>query len=213
MTTESQMQDTKYRNGFTLAELLIALMVTSIILAAVATLAYAMSSANKISGDTSQKQAQVRFATLRISELIRHSKLILKANDDDLAVWRADDNGDGKINANELVYIEAGQNRDYLRLLEFPSAASGAIPLNGILGGTEKPALVSNYGGRQMVLLPVCSNVQFYPANIDQWSKSVTISFGLSENGVVRQYQIEASLRGWAGNLLDGSGNIVSDDD
>ncbi len=198
--------------GFTLAELLIALMVTSIVLTAVATLAYAMSSANDVSDDTSQKQAQVRFATLRISELIRHSKLILKANDDDLAVWRADDNGNEQINVNELVYIEAGQNRDYIRLLEFPSG-TWLLSLAGIQSGDIKPTLMSSFSARYTVLLPVCSNVQFYPGSINQWSKSVSISFGLSENDVVRQYQIEASLRGWAGNLLDGSGNIVSDDD
>jgi hypothetical protein len=37
--------------------------------------------------------------------------------------------------------------------------------------------------------------------------------FELEENGVWHNYQISATLRGWAGHLLDGSGNIVSDDD
>ncbi len=44
-------------------------------------------------------------------------------------------------------------------------------------------------------------------------SRFVTISFDIVENGIARQCQINATLRGWAGNLLDGSGNIVSDDD
>ncbi|MHC4076272.1 MAG: PilW family protein [Planctomycetota bacterium] len=66
------MRQTGYKKGFTLAELLIALMVTSIILAAVATLAFAMGSANDTGDDISAKQAQVRYATLRICELIRH---------------------------------------------------------------------------------------------------------------------------------------------
>ena len=46
--------------GFTLAELLVALTVSSIILAAVAALAYAVGSANDSTDDTERKQAQVR---------------------------------------------------------------------------------------------------------------------------------------------------------
>ncbi len=41
----------------------------------------------------------------------------------------------------------------------------------------------------------------------------VSISFDLEENGAVHNYQINASLRAWAGNLLDGSGEIVNTDD
>ena len=59
----SDANNTKRRNrrqtpgGFTLVELLVALMVTSIILSAVATLAYAMTRANDQTSDTAQKQA------------------------------------------------------------------------------------------------------------------------------------------------------------
>ena len=213
------MQDTRYeirntRYAFTLAELLIALAVTSIILAAVATLAYAVSSANDAADDTSQKQAQVRYATLRISELIRHCKLICTANDNDLALWRADDNDNGRINPTELVFIESGQDRDYLRLLEFPSAPSWNVPLSNIRDGTAKQVLISTYSQNQTVLVPECSNVQFYPTDVTPQSSSVSISFDLTENGIDHQYQINAALRGWAGNLLNDSGTaLVSDDD
>ncbi|MCH7559430.1 MAG: prepilin-type N-terminal cleavage/methylation domain-containing protein, partial [Planctomycetes bacterium] len=87
------MRDTRYKKGFTLVELLVALVVTGIVLAAVATLAFAMGTANDVADDSSQKQAQVRYATLRISELIRHCKLICGTPGSDVAVWRADDNG------------------------------------------------------------------------------------------------------------------------
>ena len=61
------MRDVRYKRGFTLVELLLALIVTGIILTAVTTLAFAVGAANDATDDTSQKQAQVRFATLRIS--------------------------------------------------------------------------------------------------------------------------------------------------
>jgi hypothetical protein len=64
-------------------------------------------------------------------------------------------------------------------------------------------------------LIPQCSNVEdfgFRPALPPQ-SEFVTISFDVVENGIDRQCQINAALRGRAGNLLDESNNIVSDDD
>lgn len=205
------MRETRYQNGFTLVELLMALMVTSIIAAAVATLAYAMGAANDVSDNTSRKQAQVRIATLRISELIRHSKLICRVSSMDLAVWRADDNGDGQINPTELVYIEAGPSRNFLRLREFLSG-SGSVPLSGIQDGSVKSALISSYNERRVVLVQACNNVVFTTDVVPPNSKFVNVSFNLGENGVLHQYQISASLRGWAGNLLSGGG-IVSDDD
>lgn len=203
------MKKTRYEKGFTLVELLVAMIVTSIIVAAVATLAFAMSSANDETDDTSQKQAQVRFATLRISDLLRHCKLICGTPGGQLAVWRADD-GDGQININELVYIERGTGYDYLRLCEFPSFDTSVVNLSDI-----ETLSTSSYDVTYVTLIPQCSNVEFYLDDPDSPpnSRFVTISFEVVENDSVHQFQISASLRGWAGNLLNGSGNIVSDDD
>jgi len=176
--------------GFTLVELLVALAVTSIVLTAVATLAYAMGTANDASDDRAEKQAQVRYATLRISELIRYCKLIYDTPDNDIVVWKADNNGDDIVDSNELVYIETGGGRDYIQLRE----------------EDKNP----------VVLIRQCSNVEFgfdEPLVPPTLRKFVSISFDLVENGIDRQYQISAGLRSWAGNLVDSSGNLVSDDD
>lgn len=210
------MRKTRCENGFTLIELLLALIITVIITSAVATLASALNSANAATGDTSRKQARVRFATLRISEMIRHCRLVCFAGPDDFAVWRADDKyNDGQINIGELVYIETGPMHDYLRICEFPSSDSTAISPGSI--GSLATNWWSAYSSdiNYMEVIPQCSNVQFCfdepgsPLN----SRLVSILFDVVENNVTRQYQINATLRGWAGNLLDGSGNIVSDDD
>ncbi len=202
------MRDTRYKKGFTLVELLVALVVTGIVLAAVATLAFAMGTANDVADDSSQKQAQVRYATLRISELIRHCKLICGTPGSDVAVWRADDNGNGQININELVYIERGTSWDYLRLCEFPSSDTSPVNLSDI-----ETLSTSGYSVTYVPLVPQCSNVQFSFDAAPPNSRFVSIAFDVLENDIVRQYQISAALRGWAGNLLDGSGSIVSDDD
>ena len=203
------MRDVRYKRGFTLVELLLALIVTGIILAAVTTLAFAVGAANDTTDGTSQKQAQVRFATLRISELIRHCRLICGTPNSEIAIWRADNNGDGQININELVYIERGASGDYLRFCEFPLSDPSIVSLSDI-----QTLSTSSYSVTYIPLVPQCSNVQFslYPA--PPYSRFVNISFDVLENKIVRQYEINTTLIGWAGNLLDAGGNnIVSDDD
>jgi len=203
-------------NAFTLVELLVALVVTSIVLTAVATLAFALGTANDSADDTSRKQAQVRFATLRISELIRHCRLICAAAGNDLAIWSADDNDDGQLNINELVYIDAGPNRNYIRLYECDSVSNPVIMLSDI-DSVGTSWWLGFYDSETYVdWVPECSNVQFRfdePSPPPPQRKFVSISFNLSENEVIRRYQISAGLRGWAGNLLNGSGEIVNSDD
>jgi prepilin-type N-terminal cleavage/methylation domain-containing protein len=219
------MTSTKRQNhhGFTLAELLVALVVTSIVLAAVATLAFALGAANQTSSDTSQKQAQVRFVTLRISELIRHSKLICGTTGDDIVLWKADDNPEnGIIDVFELAYIERGSSADYIRILEFSGCPAGfeesfrAIP-NQVDAVGEiwlKDMLTSQCQERYIQVLPQCSNVQFVLVPSPPYSRFVSISFDLVENGIVNQYQINAGIRNWAENLLNETGDsLVSDDD
>ncbi|MGD2095658.1 MAG: type II secretion system protein [Phycisphaerales bacterium] len=203
------MRNKRYKNGFTLAELLLALIVASIITAAVATLAFALSSANDSTDDTNQKQAQIRYATLRISELVRHCKMICGQPGGDLAVWRADENDDGQININELVYIEKGAGSDYLRLCVFPSSVTTHVNLVDI-----DFSLTSIYEVTYVNLIPQCSNVQFSLDLVPPNSRFVSISLDTLENGAVRRYQINAAIRGWAGNLLNDTGDsIISDDD
>ena len=208
------MQDIQNKRGFTLVELLVAIMVVSIVLAAVATLAFAMGSANDASDDTSQKQVQVRYATLRLSDLIKNCRLICGAADNDLAIWRADDNDDGQIDPSELVYLEAGEDRNYLQLLDFPSAFSWPVLLSSIQGGTAKEELKLIFDERQTILLAECSNVEFRVDIAVPQSRFVSILFDVAENDIERRYQINAAIRGWAGHLLNAYGDsIVSDDD
>lgn len=199
--------------GFTLVDLLLALVVTGIVSAAVVTLAFAVSTANDVTDSTSQTQAYVRYATFRISELIRHSKLVCGMPGDDLAVWRADDNGDGQINPQELLYIEMGTGRDYVQLLDFPSAGDWLITLSSILSGTAKQELMLICDERQTPLVPECSSAQIVLDSSPPWSKFVSLSFDLVENGYVRRYQINAALHGWSGHLLDDSGDVINSDD
>jgi len=207
------MKKTRNKNGLALIELIIAMIVTSIVLTAVVTLACALDTVSDVTNETSKNQAQIRFAALRVSELIRHCRLICSATGDDLAVWRADDDNDGQISISELVYIECGSARDHLRFCDFPSSNNTAINISAI--GSFESDWWSAYSSEAnyTAMIPECSNVQFGFDVLAPQSRFVTISFDVVENGIARQCQINATLRGWAGNLLDEGGNIVSDDD
>jgi prepilin-type N-terminal cleavage/methylation domain-containing protein len=178
---------TKHNCGFTLAELLVAMVVTGIILAAVATLAYAMSSSSSGAEDISFKQAQVRFASLRLSELIHRCRLVysFNAGTGSVVLW-LDNNLDNAVSADELVTIEAGASRNYIKI--------------------QEPGVGSFFA------IPQCSSVQFTFDQTPPRSKTVNIAYQITEDGIVHQYRLNASLRSWAGNLLNGS-TMVSDDD
>lgn len=188
-------------------------MVISVVLTAAATLAFAMSSANDASDDTAQKQTQLRYATLRVSELIRHCKLICTTPGNGFAVWRSDVNDIGQININELVFIDAGIGRDHIRLYECNNASNPIVMLSDIQPVGTGWWLGFYDSGSYTEMVAPCSNVEFLLVPNAPETQFVSISFDLEENGVAHNYQINAALRGWAENLLDGSGDIVSDDD
>ena len=55
------MRDTRYKGGFTLVELLVALIVASIIFAAVGTLTYTLGAVNDATSDMAEKKHGIRI--------------------------------------------------------------------------------------------------------------------------------------------------------
>lgn len=207
------MRNSVFTKGFTIVELLVALVVTSILLAAISTLAFALSSAKEATEDISRSQTEVRFATLKIQELIRNCNLICSVSDDDIAVWFSDNNNDNKINIGELMFIERGTERNHLRLYTFPSENDSEIALDSIEAVSTNWWSEYSNNVEYVSLLPECRNVDFRFDASPPYSRFLSISFEMRENELVRQYRIDVSVRGGRINLLDESGNIVSDDD
>jgi len=208
------MQSPKKTNGFTLVELLVALSVSSIVLAAVATLGYAFGRGYESMSDSSGVQARVRYASMRISELIKHSRLVCYADSDGLVLWRADKNGDGKINIGELECLDRGEDGTSVRTCSFSSGGDAEVKLNAI--GSVSMGWWMAYGAsaNYTVLAANCRGVQFGYDALAPESRFVSVSFELMDNGGYGQYEVSACLRGSASNLLtDGTGVIASDDD
>lgn len=200
--------------GFTLAELLITLIVTGIILSAVATLAYALSSASQTGSDVASTQAQLRQGTLRILDLIQNGRMILTATPTELAIWRNDANEDGRINVNELVFLECSAEREALGLTQFSSVDNPEVTFGAGGLSSTKATLVAAHGGTWLPLLPDCTSVQLTPDVAAPSTRRVTISFELTENGIARKYEVSATLRAWAGHLLnDAQDGLVTEDD
>ena len=201
-----------YHSAFTLAELLMALTVTGIVLSVVTTLAFSLGTVNDNTNDTAQKQAQLRYATLRITELIKHARLVCSSPVYNLVIWRADDNKNGKINLNEIVYIDTGFARNQLLLCEFNSSLNPTMNISNLKSLWTKWFLKNKYKFTETFILQ-CSNLQSRLDKPAPQTRFVSISFDLHENGYTRNYQINVALRAWAGNLLNSSGEIVSSDD
>jgi prepilin-type N-terminal cleavage/methylation domain-containing protein len=214
------MRTTRDIKGLTLVELLVALVVTSIILSGVATLAFAMNAASNAGDDVAMSQARLRYATLRLLDLIRDCNLICAAPGNDLVVWRADDNGNNLIDVDEIVYIERGADLSMLRLCSFETAGSHLMTLSDLADADTKSSLISGYDEQFILIIPDCNQVSFtcHRDDIDDrlpQTKRVTIAFDLTENGGVHHYEINATLRAWAGHLLNENGTalVEKDDD
>jgi len=203
----------KYR-GFTLAELLMAVWVTSIILAAVATLSFALGSANDSSDNTSDIYSRIRYTTVRMSELLRSSKLVCANSGSGVAIWRADDSGDNQINPGEIIYFEAITGN--LNLVSFKAAgitASFVLTLSDISNGQARAWLEANCQVDSVTLINNCSNVSFTVDQSPPFTKQLNIFFTVNQNGIARNYQISGKLRCFADYLLNSSGQIDPVDD
>jgi prepilin-type N-terminal cleavage/methylation domain-containing protein len=92
------------QKGFTLAELLIGLMVMSVIFSAIAALAFSLGSANRATSEMGLNQALLRQLTLRFADLVRKSNQVISADPTNIVLW-ADGNADGVIDASEQITI------------------------------------------------------------------------------------------------------------
>lgn len=202
------------RRGLTLAELLVALVVTAIVLSAVATLAYALTSASQVGGDVAATQARLRQTTLRVLELLRHSRMVLTATETEVLLWRADDNADGRINVNELVFLDATADGDRLDLVQFSSSTNPEVTFSSGSLSMSRTELMTEHGAEVVSLLPVCRNVQFVCDVAPPATRRVTVAFELIDSEAAGRYEIDAALLAWAGHLLNDAGDgLVSEDD
>lgn len=105
-------------SGFTLVELLMALIVTSIVLAAVATLANAATSAKKATDAMGREQGQLRQLTLYLTDMIRRANGVTSSSEGEFVLWH-DTNCDGYDTSEELTRIRRGADTNGLEIVDW----------------------------------------------------------------------------------------------
>jgi prepilin-type N-terminal cleavage/methylation domain-containing protein len=204
------------RKAMTLVELLVALMVTSIVLAAAATLVFAAGAANKSCRDSDHRQAQLRFAAVKLSDLVGHCRLILNVDSTGFYCWRADDDEDCDIDIAEVVKVEYIATNQMLRLVTFSApSTSVTIPLDidSFESGDSGQKLKQYCNPAYMTLISNCTGAQFLTDASVPNTKFVSIIFNVNIEGAAEQFQMNSFLRCWAGYQLDENGDLNSLDD
>jgi prepilin-type N-terminal cleavage/methylation domain-containing protein len=163
----------RQQSGFTLAELLTALMVGSIILVAAVTLTDAYASAREQTSELGKNQAVLRYAHARLNDLIHCSNRLESASAAQLDFW-TDINGDGGITSNERFSIKAGAGDD---------------------------SIVYETSGETVTIVPECSNIRFVLDQATPDTRLVGIMFDIEVENGTREYQILASLWGTTGHV------------
>ncbi len=200
-----------YRKGFTLAECVLSLMVVGIVLTAAATLAFAMNSAEKVTDEMGESQTYIRYATMRVSELIRNSNMVFATSHlhDGIAIW-TDDDYDGRIDTAELVYVEYDAANDELGIVDYPDSGE-AVTVGDVGSGSVRSDLDSGGTRNYTGIVFNCTAASFPASNpVDDL---VSIQLTVEEDGVSKQYQIAARRIVSMDYLLDGSGELRIEDD
>ena len=97
------------KHGFTLVELMVALLVASIVLGAVATLAGATSAADRVTDQMGREQSQLRMVSMRLTDMIRRANRVTISAVNGLQLWH-DTNADGQKLTNEVTLIMRGSD-------------------------------------------------------------------------------------------------------
>lgn len=105
----------KKSDGFTVVELMVALMVASIILVAVATLAGATSAADRATDQMGRDQSQLRMVSMRLTDLIRRANRVTISAVNGFQLWH-DANADGIETSDERTTIIRGADLNTLTI-------------------------------------------------------------------------------------------------
>jgi len=103
------------KRGFTLAELMIGVAITSLVALSVLGLAVGLSNAHESNDNYHQSLQTARSAMLQVQSAIRKARLVLGQTDTELLLWTDDEDGSGTINVSELLLLRWSKDSRKLR--------------------------------------------------------------------------------------------------
>ncbi|MHC4553625.1 MAG: PilW family protein [Planctomycetota bacterium] len=109
------MRQPRAQSGFTIHELLMALLVASVVLSAVATLASATTGAKEATDQMGREQSVLRQVTMRLNDQIMRANQVYNTSSSGFTMWH-DINADGLKSADELTIVSCGVGNDTLKI-------------------------------------------------------------------------------------------------
>lgn len=110
------MHKNRTAKGFTMAELVIAISITTVIGLAVTGMAVGLSNIQEHSRNYYESLQTSRIASERLQEMLRSALLVTASSDDALILWARDERDPEKINITEIVYIYLDRDLRELRM-------------------------------------------------------------------------------------------------
>jgi prepilin-type N-terminal cleavage/methylation domain-containing protein len=190
----------RHQGGFTLLELVMGMLISGIILLAVATLSFALGRGQEVTDLMINHQAVIRSASVRIPELVHNGLAVWMANDGDLVIWTGDANGNRRIEVSELAYLMINTTGKRIELMTCAGLDTPVTAAEIVSGAAESIITASSFK-TVTPLVSNCTNMQF----LMQGYKYVIIRFNLTAETGSRDYQICARVRAdisdWMGTL------------
>ena len=199
--------------GFTLIELMAAITVLSIIMAAVCSLSYALYSADQQSQQQSFKTAEMRIASMKLTRLLRDARMVFYQDDNDLVIWKSDYNRDGKINRYELCFLTWHWDPDKLSWYRFGgtnevsigdidlSESSGWFSIIAFWGFPESNnTIITEIDDIRVDLYGLSDSngfVEISPSNAEQ-ARLVNVAVDKQTESGLDTVEVTASLRSWS---------------
>jgi prepilin-type N-terminal cleavage/methylation domain-containing protein len=188
------------QGGFTLIELVMGMLISGLILLAVATLSFAMGRGQEVTDLMMNNQAMIRAASVRIPELVHNGLAVWMANDGDLVIWTGDANDNRQIEASELAYLMINSSSKRIELMTC-AGLDTPVTASQIVSGSAETTIKASSFEVIIPLLKNCTNMQF----LMQGYKYVIVQFTLPAETGNRDYQICARVRAdisdWMGTL------------
>ncbi|HSV27272.1 MAG TPA: hypothetical protein VLH60_05205 [Sedimentisphaerales bacterium] len=196
-----------------MVELILAMTVVAIVLAGVAAVAFALSSARDQTGEVSRKQAHLRHAMVQLGETIRNAKLVCHSSDSEVVLWKSDSNRDGRMNINEMASIRIVSGGTQVSLGYFAAAGNPEVEISEVTDYSGRWWQAFGATASEAVILPECSGATIFTDAAAPHTRYVSLAFSMMLDNQIASNSISGRLGGNALNLLDSNGTIVSDDD
>ncbi len=207
----------KKTRGFTLVELLVAMIVTTIICSAVLVLSDAVASASRSAQGNARLNAIARSNGVFFSSTVKSCNLILSVNDNRICFWINDDNSDSKINPSELQYFDYDSGTNTLSIFKFSGnkESSDTLDLESFEGNNYMEFLISRYNESKIILGENCFHLKFAPDYAAPHTTLVNLAFDIEIDGKSRHFEFTASKQVQPSAWLtpDGVLKSANDDD